>query len=242
MGAPASEAELEEIVENLLGAGYSMHDMAVVGERVVVQGDIVMGLEASRALDGPRFRHYRAENLVRLSDDATICIVTWQIATGFPKLRATLDTALLRWNALSLRYRFVATDTPTPQRCDAEILVELEEFTDEAYATWPDANGLPGPVIVIGTRNEDFDADNEALREFTVATYMHEIGHAMGLRHTDWKERSEARCPIGAHHIPGTPTEGTAPSVMNSQISETHPTSHWTEDDRTAIAELYGRG
>ena len=65
---------------------------------------------------------------------------------------------------------------------------------------------------------------------------LHEIGHTIGLRHTDWRDRD--RYP--AIHIPGTP-EVDASSVMNLLFAcDGNVRTALSSNDKKAINTLYG--
>ena len=83
-----------------------------------------------------------------------------------------------------------------------------------------------------------------------LATVMaHEMGHCIGFRHTDYFDRSIS-CggspsnegpaePIGANHIPGTPT-GASASAKSWMLSCTGNESRpFNNDDKTALDYLY---
>ena len=76
----------------------------------------------------------------------------------------------------------------------------------------------------------------------------HEIGHAIGFRHSDYYNRSiscggaasnEGASDVGAILIPGTPsTAKVGGSIMNSCFRSTE-TGEWSSSDKTALDYLY---
>ncbi|WP_430907909.1 M57 family metalloprotease [Maribacter sp. 2-571] len=75
-------------------------------------------------------------------------------------------------------------------------------------------------------------------------TITHEIGHTMGLRHTDWFSRSSCANPnpepwLGAVHIPGTPSQFSSnPIDANSLMNACSPLSapgEFTAKDKIAL-------
>ena len=78
--------------------------------------------------------------------------------------------------------------------------------------------------------------------------FMHELGHCVGFRHTDYFNRSiscgsggdEGAGSMGVHHIPNTPTGASSKgSVMNACYWDTAD-GEWKDNDVTAVTELYG--
>lgn len=238
------EEVTQEIVDNLLAADYPESEIEVRDDGVVVVGgDAVVSLEASREMigigghdhaDEPQFRQYRTNNLV--SPDVKVICVDGSSATG--TMSTALDKSIANYTSLNLSFDMVRT-TGSDAGCDAEIKVVVKGGAG-GQSGFP-AGGLPFGTVEVGKSTANYGV--------AVATHVltHELGHTIGFRHTDYYNRSiscgtggnEGDGGVGAVHIPGTPTTAVLNgSVMNSCFNG-GSTGQWTSSDLAALDALY---
>ncbi|HZI08939.1 MAG TPA: M57 family metalloprotease [Myxococcus sp.] len=234
------EAENQEIVANLIEAGFPADDIMIHEEAVYVGRDAHVTLEASREMlqaSGSE-EQYRTNNLVGTAV-TKICINPTSDFNSYPRLSQGLDLAIANYNDRGLRLTFARGPTTG---CTANITAQTMSGTGGS-AGFP-SGGLPYGIINIGTGLDGYSVD---VNEHVIT---HELGHAIGFRHTDYYDRSiscgsggnEGDGGVGAIHIPGTPTTATVGgSVMNSCFRSTE-TGEWTSSDITALAALYSGG
>jgi hypothetical protein len=232
------ESENQEIVSNLIEAGFPSNDIMVVDGDVFVGLDAHVTLEASREMLQPgkvSAEQYHTTNLVG-TGVTKICVNPTSTFNSYSRLSQGLDAAIANYNGLGLRISFARGPTTG---CTANITAQTMSGTGGS-AGFP-SGGKPYGTINIGTGLQSYSLD---VNEHVIT---HELGHAIGFRHSDYYDRSiscgsggnEGTAGVGAIHIPGTPTTATVGgSVMNSCFRSSE-TGEWTSSDRTALDYLY---
>jgi hypothetical protein len=232
-----SQDENQEIVSNLIEAGFPADDIQVVDGNVFVGGDAHVTLAASQEMlqkDGSE-EQYHTTNLVGTAV-TKICLFPTSTFNSYANLSAGLDAAISNYNARGLRITFQRGGTG----CTANITVQTTSGSGGS-AGFP-SGGRPYGTINIGTGMNSYSV---SVNKHVIT---HEIGHTIGFRHSDYYNRAiscggsasnEGTAGVGAIHIPGTPTTATVGgSVMNSCFRSTE-TGEWTSSDRTALYYLY---
>lgn len=225
------EATLEQQVAAM---GFRTDNIRDMGAYVVVEGDIRLSKAQLRLAQPvtsndprrPSFQ-YRTTELVGSTKVYNI-VVDLSSLDSDPGWQTAAREALTHWNGINNSYVRLVEGGP------ADITVE-DVCIDDRYAadaSWP-SNGNPGPTIVV----------NSCFRHYTshaqkVHNMVHEFGHTLGLRHSNYVQLNESD-PAGAVHVPSTPTSGNDPgSVMNGGT----PLNNWagfSAADLTAVRTLY---
>jgi hypothetical protein len=232
------QTENEEIISNLIEVGFPADDIMEADGLVYVGRDSHVTLAASREMlerGNGSDEQYRTSNLVG-SSVSKICVNPTSSFNSYSRLSQGLDLAISNYNALGLRIWFARGPT---SGCTANISARTMSGTGGS-AGFP-SGGKPYYAINIGTGLNNYSAN---VNEHVIT---HELGHAIGFRHSDYYNRSiscgsggnEGSAGVGAIHIPGTPTTATVGgSIMNSCFRSTE-TGEFTSSDRTALNYLY---
>ncbi|TMQ06398.1 MAG: protease [Deltaproteobacteria bacterium] len=237
----ASE-DTQEIIDNLVQAGFPADDIMVVDGIVYTGRDGAVSLAASREMlevdtsAGPD-EQYRTTNLV--SRTLTTICVNGAAFTG--KFSTALNAAITNYNNLGLTFQMRRTSGSTTG-CGATITARVSSGTGGSSG-FP-SGGRPFNTINIGSGLQSATFGTNTVTH----VITHELGHCVGMRHSDFFNRSiscggaatnEGSGGVGAILIPGTPSGATVGgSVMNSCF-RTVETGRFTSTDVTALTTLY---
>ncbi|HET7499744.1 MAG TPA: M57 family metalloprotease [Kofleriaceae bacterium] len=234
-----SAADTQEIIDNLLQAGFPASEIMVVDGVVYTGRDAEVSLQASREMlevdhSAGGAEQYRTTNLVSRSL-ATICVNGAAFTGSFSQ---GLDMAIANYNALGLTFSMRRTSGSTTG-CGATITARISSGTGGSSG-FP-SGGRPFNTINIGSGLNGFNVNT------IEHVITHELGHTIGFRHSDFFNRSiscgtggnEGDGGVGAILIPGTPSGATVGgSIMNSCF-RTVETGEFTSSDITALNALY---
>jgi hypothetical protein len=217
----------EELAAMVAALGFRGDMVQDMGDYVLVEGDIRFSKADLRAaqrpaepagpLSGPRMQ-YTTTALVSLAN-VNYITVNLNALAGDPTWANAARTAFGHWNGITSSMVWMvettgAADITVSPFCNSTSGT-LAEIT-----SWP-SGGKPGQGILVNTC---WRPSNPATQSAKVHAMVHELGHTIGFRHTNWSQRNEQLDPqhsvIGAVHVPGTPqTQGDANSVMNGGVA-----------------------
>ncbi|GMU09959.1 zinc-dependent metalloprotease [Corallococcus caeni] len=233
------ESENQEIVANLIEAGFPADDIMEADGQVYVGRDAHVSLAASREMlqTGKETQEqYRTTNLVS-SSVTKICVNPTSTFNSYTRLSQGLDLAIQNYNQRGLSFTMARGPTTG---CSANITATVTSGAGGS-AGFP-SGGLPYGTINIGTSLNTYSVD---VNEHVIT---HELGHTIGFRHSDYYNRSiscggsatnEGTAGVGAILISGTPSTATVGgSIMNSCFRSTE-SGEFTSTDITALNALY---
>lgn len=233
--SPLATAKIAEM-------GFNTDNVQRTEGGYIVEGDIFFSdsdLNATSEVTALRVgeeEQYRTNNLVSVGSGRTINVA---ITTSLPSSYVTaLDEAIRRFNAENLRLKF--------RRVSSGYNILLSKAP--AGSTYLASAGFPSggnPFNAIRV-NSDYLGTNPGTN-YLATILAHEIGHAIGFRHTDYMNRAyscggafynEGASSVGAVHIPGTPTGADPNSWMLACIGN-GANRNFNANDRTALRYLY---
>ncbi len=211
----------ETVLQQIKAAGFSTHEVVKNENGYIVEGDIFLTeAELQSQATSPVLRvaneeQYRTNNLVG-SLPRVIKIKVTGLGTAFVQ---GADLAISRYNAANLRLTFQRITSGTAninivgfnQGPNSQGLITL------GSAGFP-SGGNPFNQISMNTNSAAYGSNPNV--NFVGSVIQHEIGHCIGMRHTDYFNR-DISCPfdpngnnegagsIGAILIPGTPSGAT---------------------------------
>ncbi len=242
--AVASEKLVSQaVLDKIWSLGFSNEDVQKIDEGYLVEGDIILTEENLLGHDDymdmriAETEQYRTTNLV------TPQVITVSIDTKLTDMAgysSALDVVIARYTAENLTINLVRQGSS-----GGDIHLKKQAGGFLASAGFP-SGGNPYPLIKI---------NGQAIGQGSTTTFInycatimaHEIGHCIGMRHTDYMDRSfscggapsnEGSGGVGAIHIAGTPTGPDAASWMLACIGN-NVNRPFNTNDKTALGNIY---
>jgi hypothetical protein len=234
--APVFAAPGDPLAQRIVEMGFRADMIVDAGDHFVVEGDILFrksDLAGAPRLDveavGDPLFHYRVTNIVSQGVMAQGLRVDLTNITGNAAWTQAARNAMAQWNvSAGNKVKFVEVTS------SGDVTFGFNPglgSTTIAAAQWP-INGYPGWSVQINTSFNGLSSTQK------LNAMVHELGHAIGMRHTNYAsvDPSSDVSTYGAVHITGTPTGSESASVM---YSVNHNWNGFTTNDRLANGTLY---
>lgn len=252
---PTDKLEInEQVLSQFTDLGFDVSDIEVVKQNgldgsneevFLLEGDIVITkenfakmLDSDIAHEGPVGEQYRTNNLVSAPRTINVIGYTGNNSNGLDsKMRTALQWAVANFNRLNTNLNFTLTFGTNYNAYD--MVVYRVSGGGGGSAGFP-SGGAPYKWVQIQSGTSNFDTN------VVEHVMTHEIGHSVGLRHTDFFDRSyscgsggnEGSGGVGAVHISGTPTGIDPNSIMLACFSSSE-NGEFGQYDVVALERLY---
>jgi hypothetical protein len=229
----------QETLAKINDHGFGTSDVQKVDEGYLVEGDIILTEEFLNSTPGGNFlriaenEQYRTTLLVTALPRNITISSSGNISAG---LSSAIDAAIARYNAENLRI------TMSRVASGGDIVIRLINGGNYiASSGFPTSTGDPYGTVKYNRAYQNYSAG------FMTTVIAHEVGHAIGFRHTDFMDRSyscggspsnEGASSVGAILIPGTPSGPDSGSWMLSCLSAS-TNRPFNNNDKTALSYLY---
>ena len=235
--APAIDDRQDELARQVAALGFRGDMVKDFGDYVLVEGDIYLTKAQLAAPAAPprsgdplslRFQ-YRTTNLVGSPKVNQITVNLAGLASE-PGWQLAAQEALTHWSGISNSYVRL---TETTGAADISVGVTCTSSNVAAYASFP-SGGNPGSTIYVNSCFAYATSHAQKLHNM-----VHEFGHTLGFRHSNYVQMGESAGTEGAVHVPNTPTSGNDPgSVMNGGTA-LNSWAGFSAGDLTAARTLY---
>jgi len=220
----AQSSVSDETLAKIAALGFSNKNVIPDEDGYLVEGDIVLtdavlnGVNDARLLRVANTEQYRTTNLVTHLP-RVVKIKVSNLGTAYV---SGADLAIARYNALGLQINFQRVTSGS-----SDITIRgFNQPPSGGYITlgssgFPSNSGDPYGTIKMNTNVYAYGSNPDV--NYVGSVIQHELGHCIGMRHTDYMDRSyscggtavnEGASNIGAILIPGTPSGPDANSWM----------------------------
>jgi hypothetical protein len=224
----------DALLAQVAALGFRTDMVEVFEDHVLVEGDIYITRAELRSVRlpgadplGPRFQ-YSTNSLVGRPKINEIRVDLAGLASQ-PAWQTAAREALSHWSGITDSYVRMVEGTPA----DITVGTACTSSNVAAYASFP-SGGNPGSTVHV---NVCFGYSTTHAQK--VHNMVHEFGHTIGFRHSNFTQMGETAGTVGANHIWPTPTSGNATgSVMNGGTA-LHSWAGFVTSDLTAVRALY---
>ncbi|MGD8780253.1 MAG: M57 family metalloprotease [Ignavibacteria bacterium] len=234
------------VYQKILSMGYKETDVEEYDDYFLLQGDIRFDKEEDKL---SKVTQYNTNNTVT-QDHYSIKVYIDNSTFNNYSLGLAIMYAKAAYNNLNSQIFFSSTG---PSSYDIRVINDTS-IPGAGQSGFPNSSGEPYGTVRLNENqlpNYGVSTGDHYKLAFLL---IHEIGHCIGLRHTNWKSAGEPTSSYGANHIPSTSVDdgsyGTYGSPDPNSVYNTGnfyggtiPSfSSFSTDDETAIETLYASG